>query len=246
MASAYESTVDMCVSSLMSQVRTYNEDQLQTLLNDDSRIESMVNSLPQLLTVNSDRDNRMAMLKSMADSNLSMEPKFKELRDKLKMTCKEFQLLVDEVKQLEAETKLNEGENNLDTVSALLQAATQKTEDEGELLTEQLYEGSLPIDAFVKDFHNKRALYHTRKVKVDKINEHLRNQQFRPVSEPIYPASSNGISTSWSERLSQCKRNRQDIPIITSLIRVSPCTLFKLRKCHTSRSLLENATAKVF
>jgi predicted nuclease with TOPRIM domain len=75
----------------------------------------------------------MAMLKSMAESNLAMEPKFKELRDKLKMTCRELQLLVDEVKQLEAETNLNQGENNLDTVSALLQAATQKTEDEGEV-----------------------------------------------------------------------------------------------------------------
>jgi hypothetical protein len=85
------------------------------------------------MTINSDRDNRMTMLKSMAESNLAMEPKFKELRDKLKMTCKELQLFVDEVKQLEAETNLNQGENNLDTISALLQAGTQQVEDQGEV-----------------------------------------------------------------------------------------------------------------
>lgn len=55
-------------------------------------------------------------------------------------------------------------------------------------MAEQFYEGSLPIDEFVKSFHEKRALYHTRKVKADKIVEQLRNQQaYRPISEPIYP-----------------------------------------------------------
>lgn len=131
--SSYESTVNLCVESLISQVRTYNDEQLQTLLNDDSRIESMLLSLPQLSTLNSDRDTRMAMCKTLAESNLAMEPRFRELREKLSMTFREFQLVVDEVKQLEAEAKMIEGENNLDTVSALLQAAIQKTEDEGEV-----------------------------------------------------------------------------------------------------------------
>jgi hypothetical protein len=48
MSSDYESTIDMCVNSLMSQIRTFNEDQLQSLLNDDSRIEAMLTTLPQV------------------------------------------------------------------------------------------------------------------------------------------------------------------------------------------------------
>lgn len=62
-----------------------------------------------------------------------MEPKFVGLRDKLRKTYTEYKLVVDEVKQLEAETKMSEGQTNLDTVCALLQAATQKAEDEGEV-----------------------------------------------------------------------------------------------------------------
>lgn len=69
----------------------------------------------------------------MAKSNIAMEPRLNELRDKLSMTYKQFQVILDEVKQLEAEVKMIEGENNLDTVSALLQASVQKTEDEGEV-----------------------------------------------------------------------------------------------------------------
>ena len=48
-APSYEDVVEMCTSTLMSQVRNYTEDQLQALLNDDSRIDSMINSLPQVL-----------------------------------------------------------------------------------------------------------------------------------------------------------------------------------------------------
>lgn len=139
----------MCINSLLAQIRTFNEDQLQSLLNDDSRLEAMLMSLPQLTTLNSDRDTRLIMCKSLAESNLQMEPRFKEMRDKLNMTYKEFQLILDEVKQLEAEAKMHEGENSLDTVSALLQAAMQKTEDEGEVSP------FFTVDLIISEFQNE-------------------------------------------------------------------------------------------
>jgi hypothetical protein len=44
----FEGMLDVCTSTLMTQVRNFTEDQLQTLLNDDSRLNSMVENLSQV------------------------------------------------------------------------------------------------------------------------------------------------------------------------------------------------------
>lgn len=44
----YETVLELCVNSLMSQVRNYTEDQLQNLLNDENRLNGMVDMMPQV------------------------------------------------------------------------------------------------------------------------------------------------------------------------------------------------------
>lgn len=46
--SNYETVRELCVNSLMPQVRNYTEDQLQSLLNDENRLNAMVDSMPQV------------------------------------------------------------------------------------------------------------------------------------------------------------------------------------------------------
>lgn len=44
----YETVLELCVNSIMTQVRNYAEDQLQSLLNDENRLNTMVDSMPQV------------------------------------------------------------------------------------------------------------------------------------------------------------------------------------------------------
>ena len=44
----HENFFEQCVNSLMIQVRNCNEDQLQVLFNDEKKINSMVDNLPQV------------------------------------------------------------------------------------------------------------------------------------------------------------------------------------------------------
>ncbi|KAI6185221.1 VPS37 C-terminal domain-containing protein [Aphelenchoides fujianensis] len=187
----YESVVDACVSSLMADIRQYNEDQLQALFNDEARLETMISDLPALRQLQIDREAKLITCKSLAESNLALEPRFVELRDRIQRAFHEAQVAAEEAKRLEAEVHGSESEKNLETV-----AAARKAEDESEAIADRFQEGSMSVDEFMKSFHEKRAVYHSRKVKSDKLNEILKQQQFRPVSQPVYPHPATGYRTS--------------------------------------------------
>lgn len=72
--------------------------------------------------------------------------------------------------------------------------------------TEQLFDGDVDIDEFIKKYEKKRVLYHTRKIKAEKLTESLQqasynpqlanNYSMRPLSQPIVPHPSTGYMTS--------------------------------------------------
>ena len=45
----YENLVDLCVNSAMASLRNTTNDQLEQILNDDVRIDSIIDALPQVL-----------------------------------------------------------------------------------------------------------------------------------------------------------------------------------------------------
>jgi hypothetical protein len=49
--SNYDGVMNLCVSNLMMPIRQYTDDQLQNLMDDDSKINSLVDNLPQVWIV---------------------------------------------------------------------------------------------------------------------------------------------------------------------------------------------------
>lgn len=45
----FDGMLDVCTSTLMAQVRNFTEDQLQNLLHDETRLNTMVDSLSQVI-----------------------------------------------------------------------------------------------------------------------------------------------------------------------------------------------------
>ncbi|KAI1709778.1 modifier of rudimentary (Mod(r)) protein domain-containing protein [Ditylenchus destructor] len=180
-SSTYESVLDICTNTLMAQVRNYTEDQLQNLLNDEDRLNAMVESMPQVSSVLSDKELKLAQCKSFAEYNLSMEPKMREGAARLKATYDSVLREKQEVEQLKNRLGSIADDRSLDSISAILQAAVQEAEDESESIAEQFHDGQLEIDDFIKQFDEKRILAHTRKIKSEKLSEIVRQQQYQPI-----------------------------------------------------------------
>uniref|UniRef100_A0AC35G191 VPS37 C-terminal domain-containing protein n=1 Tax=Panagrolaimus sp. PS1159 TaxID=55785 RepID=A0AC35G191_9BILA len=173
-----EALIQSCTSSLMMSIRQFTDDQLQALLNDDSRLDSMIDNLPQIASIPSEKEVKLAQSKSMAECNLSMEPQIKEKKAKLAKTYEEAKKAKAEVEALKAQLD-NVAENrSLDVISALLQASAREAEDESEKIAEQFYSGGMDIGEFVKSFEEKRMLAHKRKVKSEKLVEILKSQEY--------------------------------------------------------------------
>uniref|UniRef100_A0A7E4VQN4 VPS37 C-terminal domain-containing protein n=1 Tax=Panagrellus redivivus TaxID=6233 RepID=A0A7E4VQN4_PANRE len=166
----------------MQNLRHYTDDQLKSLLSDDSQIDSLIDALPQVSQLPSEREVKLAQSKSMAECNLSMEPQVQEARAKLSKTYTEALKTKQEVESLKEKLD-NVAENrSLDVVSALLQAASREAEDESEKIAEQFANGQVEIAEFVRTFEEKRKLAHKRKVKSEKLAEILRSQVYPPAA----------------------------------------------------------------
>uniref|UniRef100_A0A915EK49 VPS37 C-terminal domain-containing protein n=1 Tax=Ditylenchus dipsaci TaxID=166011 RepID=A0A915EK49_9BILA len=180
--SNYETVLELVTDSIMSQVRNYTEDQLQNLLNDENRLNAMVDSMPQVSSLLTDKELKLAQSKSFAEYNLSLEPKLREACTRLETSHANASKEKHEVELLKARLDSIAEDRSLDSISAILQAAVQEAEDQSEILAEKFQDGEFEIDEFIKNYNEKRVLAHMRKVKSEKLAEILRQQQYQPAA----------------------------------------------------------------
>lgn len=128
----------------------------------------------------------LASNKSLAEYNLSWEPKLNAGKQKLVELYHTASQLAQS--RQEKESKLEEqGESiTLETAIGLLQSATLQAEEESEKLAEKFLERDLDVDSFVEEFQHRRKMAHLRKVKSDKMKELVAKQK--------HPAQKMGLS----------------------------------------------------
>uniref|UniRef100_A0A0K0DHV8 VPS37 C-terminal domain-containing protein n=1 Tax=Angiostrongylus cantonensis TaxID=6313 RepID=A0A0K0DHV8_ANGCA len=78
--SAYDSLIDVCLNSAMASVRTLSMEQLNELLYNESRLDSLIDNLPQIRCLPTEREAGLAQNKSLAEWNLAQETKLDQLR----------------------------------------------------------------------------------------------------------------------------------------------------------------------
>lgn len=205
--------LNIYTSNLMSQIRNFTEDQLQALLESESRLNSMVESLPQISALPNDKEIKLAQSKSLAEYNLSVERKLKDEMTNLQVNHSNAIQAKQEVELLKAQLDTIAESRSLDTVLAQLKTLAQEAEDESEKISEQFRNGSIDIDDFVRQFGEKRSTSHLRKVKTEKLAELLRQQQYQSTprgaggmtsnqakSTSAYPALGQGYAQSANYR----------------------------------------------
>ncbi|ESN97016.1 hypothetical protein HELRODRAFT_102250 [Helobdella robusta] len=165
-------------------------DELESLENDWERIKKLVDDSDVIKKQQMEKENLSASIKSLAEYNLSLEPKLNQAKVQLAQTHEQA---VETFKSYDKNRLLMEGtpsKTQPDVQLALLQAETAKSEEECEKLVDNLMNKTVDVDTFITDYLTTRTLSHIRRIKCDKMTELLRQQQRRRESAPL-PKTSN-------------------------------------------------------
>jgi len=156
-------------------------DELRRLLDDDSRLNEMIKDVPQVRSAEMEKEMLLASNKSLAEFNLSREPRLRQAKQRLVSTYEIATSVYSEVEQCQKELESLKCQTSVDTTLALLQTSAAQSEEESEELAEKLLEGGMNLDEFLEEFQSKRKIAHLRRIRVEKMTE-LMNRQNQPQS----------------------------------------------------------------
>lgn len=181
-------TNDPRTVSVMGLLQHLNTQELRDLLNEDSRLEFIIKDSQMVKQQESEKDVILASNKSLAEYNLSWEPKVtigKQKLVELYQTACQLEKIVEEKEKKMGNQ--NEGINT-DTAMALLQSAASQAEDESEAVADKFLDRTLDVDTFVEEFQARRKTAHLRRVKTDKMKELMAKQKTTSSSNLMRPA----------------------------------------------------------
>jgi len=166
-------------SNAVGLLQHLNLDELRRLLDDDSRLNEMIKDVPQVRSAEMEKEMLMASNKSLAEFNLSREPRLRQAKQRLVSTYEMATSVYSEVEQNQKELESLKSQTSLDTTLALLQTSAAQSEEESEELAEKFLEGGMDVDEFLEEFQGKRKAAHLRRIRVEKMTE-LMNLQNQP------------------------------------------------------------------
>ncbi|XP_074603425.1 vacuolar protein sorting 37B [Brevipalpus obovatus] len=154
-------------------------DDLKQLLNEktpavEAKIQEIINGLDEVKELDKKKETALAMCKGHAEWTLSKEDEYNRLRQEL---CDSHRETIDLKREVEKKKeKIDEygRQTSLEITLALLQTATAEAEEEAESLASSMFSGDMRVDDFIKQFIDKRKLAHIRRIKTEKLMDHVR------------------------------------------------------------------------
>uniref|UniRef100_UPI00358F8419 vacuolar protein sorting-associated protein 37B-like n=1 Tax=Myxine glutinosa TaxID=7769 RepID=UPI00358F8419 len=190
--------------ALMRKLSGLSIQELMELLENESKLDQMILETDEVKNLQVAKELCLASNRSLAEVNLQHQPQLESgrvtLANKYQQLGNINERYVDKRTQLDGRVQ----QQSAETVLALLQAEGATIEEETEAMSENLLEGRSSLDTFLDTYQNKRQLAHNRRIKIEKLQEILRNQphdwqsqshmssplsqQGRSSTPPIYPA----------------------------------------------------------
>ncbi|CAC5386889.1 VPS37 [Mytilus coruscus] len=159
---------------VQSLIESCNKQELQELLEDEDKLNGLITGLPQVKRLQTDKEMTIVKNKSMAEYNLSIEPKLYEMRSKVAAMYEEANKLKTELATDKSRLDAKRGEISLDVMSVMLQTEAAKSEEESEKLADNFCEGKVELDNFLETYISSRTRSHLRQIKSQKMNELVR------------------------------------------------------------------------
>lgn len=157
--------------------------QLHELLEDEAQLAEMVQKMEETQTVQLNKEMTLASNRSLAEGNLLYQPQLDARKACLTQKYQELQVLFEAYQIKKTKLDKQSSSASLETLLALLQAEGAKIEEDTENMAEQFLDGELPLDSFIDVYQSKRKLAHTRRVKIEKLQEMVLKGQ-RPPQAP--------------------------------------------------------------
>ncbi|KAJ8400067.1 hypothetical protein AAFF_G00401060 [Aldrovandia affinis] len=145
--------------------------QLNELLEDDEKLNNIVQELEETQSVQQAKETTLAGNRSLAEQNLLLQPRLDCQKNELTQRYRLLQELFEAYQLRKSTLDNNSGSGSLDTLLALLQTEGAKIEEETENMADSFLEGGQPLDSFIDDYQSKRKLAHLRRVKIDKLRD---------------------------------------------------------------------------
>lgn len=171
-------------------IRHLPTEELRDLVNNDDKLSELMNDLPQMKNLASEQEMLLAANKSLAEFNLSLEPKLSQAKQNLITKYGEAAQLSEEVNAMKGEMDSSSGQYSADTLQALLQTAALETEEETENLVQSFLDKEQDVDEFLSEFLSKRKIAHLRRIKAEKIGDVI-TQSSNAQSTPYPPQPPN-------------------------------------------------------
>lgn len=169
-----------------------DKNELQNLLDDSDKLDSLIQDLQQVKSIQTDREMLLARNKSMADFNLSVQNRLETLKNEVARGYEDANKLKIDLAQ--DKSKIDSHPNRLlpDTALALLQTAAASSEESSEQFAEQFCDNKISVDSFLENYLPVRTVTHLRQVKVKKMRELMNSGLSRTAA--LNPPSSNSYS----------------------------------------------------
>ncbi|XP_028851964.1 VPS37B subunit of ESCRT-I a [Denticeps clupeoides] len=159
------------MSGFADKLSGYTLSQLNQLLEDDDALRQIVQGAEEVQEVQQNKEMTLASNRSLAEQNLSLQPRLDHQKSQLMQRYRSLQELFEGYQLRKSTLDQNSGNSSLDTLLALLQAEGAKIEEETENMADSFLDGDISLDSFIDDYQSKRTLAHLRRVKIDKLHE---------------------------------------------------------------------------
>lgn len=113
--------------------------------------------------------------KNLAEKNLQSWPEYTETREKLVQAHQDALAIQQQARDKQTRLSCNQHQNSSpDVLRGLLQVAAHEAEEQSEALAKRFVTGQCAYEQFLEQFLPLRTLSHARRIKYDKLTEHIR------------------------------------------------------------------------
>ncbi|XP_068607256.1 vacuolar protein sorting-associated protein 37C [Brachionichthys hirsutus] len=160
----------------MEKLQDLSQSELQELLDNPEGVESMALESDEIQNIQLEREMALASNRSLAEQNLDMKPRVESQKEALVERYSQLESIRETYKQHCSQRDGMEGQVSPEALFSRLQTEGSKTEAESEAVADEFLEGSLTLDAFLDHFLSLRTLAHKRRVRIEKLQEILRQR----------------------------------------------------------------------
>lgn len=164
--------------SFSDKLKDKPREELETLLRDSNKFQELIQTFDVFHKLQTLSQEDLEKNQHMAQAHLQQEEKMQSLRKEVQRLQKTLQEKVADFQKLEAEQdRLCAPPDVKSTLKALNKAQKQAMDESEDFAENWVEDGASDVDAFVKDFINRRKVHHSRAAKMEVLQQQSRSSR---------------------------------------------------------------------